>query len=67
MLIGLDGFLVGGEGDVGPGSSLLMNGCIGIDDVPLRSLFLHELFDFVGESGGIFIWVSLDPLEVKDI
>ena len=67
MLVGLDGLLVGGEGEVGPGSSFLVDVGVGVDDVPVESLFLHVLFDLVGEGGGVFVGVGLDALEVKDV
>ena len=67
MLVGLDGFLVGGEGEVGPGASFLMNISVGIDDVPVESLFLHVLLDLICKGGGIFIGVGLDALEVEHV
>ena len=67
MLVGLDGLFVGGEGEVGPGSSFLVDVGVGVDDVPVESLFLHVLFDLVGEGGGVFVGVGLDALEVKDV
>ena len=67
MFVGLDGFFVGGEGQVGPASSGFVDGGVGVDDVPLGALSLHELFDLIGQSCGVFFVVGFDTFEVEHV
>ena len=67
MLVGLDCFLVGGEGEVGPGAPFLMYVGVGVYDVPVESLFLHILLDLIGKGGGVLVGVGLDALEVEHV
>ena len=44
-----------------------MDGSIGIDDVPLRVLFLYELLELISQDSGVFLGVSLDTFHVEDV
>jgi hypothetical protein len=40
---------------------------INIENVPLRSLLLHELFDFFSKGSRIFIRIVLDSLKMENV
>jgi len=67
VLVGLDGFFISRKSEISPSSSTLIGRSIGINDVPLRSLLLHELLDFFSKCFCVFIGVVFDSFEVKNI
>ena len=44
-----------------------MDSSVGIDNVPLRALLLHEFLELISKNSSIFVRVCLDPFHVKDI
>ena len=67
MFIGLNCFFMWREGQISPSTSFLMYSSKGIDNIPMKSLFLHKLFYLIGKGGGIFVRIKLDSFEMKDI
>lgn len=65
ILVGLEGFLWGVKGHIGPGSHVGVDRCKAVLDAPLWVLGLDELLDLVGEHGGVFSLVVLDALDVE--